>query len=108
MRPGYQEAKREHAYLHKAEGQAQIPYIPVSEGSVRTTNSILRYKSTWNGRVFIGRSTLRNRKIQNANNHHHLQAGHQAQHGGVRLLVTKVGRNGTHMGGRTKNGQTKW
>ena len=38
-------------------------------------------------------------------NHHHLQAGHQAQHGGVRLYGLKFGRNGTRTGGRTTNGQ---
>ena len=68
-----------------------------------TSQLILHYKNTWNGKVCTGRSTLRNRKIQNANiNHHHLQAGHQAQHGGVHHLGTKVGRNGTRMGGKTK------
>ena len=33
--------------------------------------------------------------------------GHQAQHGAVRYLGTKVGKNGTHMGGNTKSGQTE-
>ena len=48
----------------------------------------------------LGGVLLRNRKIQNANNYHHLQAGHQAQHGGLRHPGTKVGRNGIHMGRR--------
>ena len=39
--------------------------------------------------------------------HHHPQAGHQAQHGGVRHLGTNFGKNGTLMGGKTKNGRTK-
>ena len=55
----------------------------------------------------LGGSTLRNRKVQNANNNHHLQAGHQAQHGGVRHLGIDIGKNGTLMGGKTKNGETK-
>ena len=47
-------------------------------------------------------------KFRSANNHHHhLQAGHQAQHGGVRHLGTKVGTTDTHMGGKTKSGQTE-
>ena len=33
-------------------------------------------------------------------------AGHQAQHGGVRLRGAKVGTNGTRTGGKTTNGQT--
>ena len=52
--------------------------------------------------VSLGRSTLQNRKIQNANNHHHLHAGHEAQHGGVRHLGTQIGKNGTLIGGKTK------
>ena len=48
---------------------------------------------------------LQNRKIQNVHNHHHLQAGQQAQHGGVGLHGLKVGRNGTRTGGKTTNGQ---
>ena len=39
--------------------------------------------------------------------HHHRQAGHRAQHGGVRHLGTKVGKNGTLMGGKTKSGLKK-
>ena len=60
------------------------------KGSFRTTNLTLHHV----------------RGIQNASNHHHLQVCHQAQHGGVRLLRTKVGRNGTRTGGKTTNGQT--
>ena len=82
MRPKYLQAKRELANLQKAEGQAQVPYIAVSER--KRQNKKLDPLC-----VFNGRSTLRNRQIQNANNHH-LQAGHQAHHGGVRLLGTKV------------------
>ena len=40
-------------------------------------------------------------------NEKHLQAGHQAQHGGVRHLGTKIGKNGILMGGKTKSGGTR-
>ena len=36
--------------------------------------------------------------------HHHLQAGHQAQRGGVRHLGSQNDKNGTLMGGKTKSG----
>ena len=74
------------------------PYIP-------TTHWILTSKNSLNGLVFTGWSTLLNRKIRNANNHHHhLWAGHQAHRGGVRHLWTKSGKNGTLMGGKRKSG----
>ena len=50
----------------------------------------------------LGGTLLQN---QNAHNHHHrLQAGHQVQHGGVRLHGLKVTRIGTRTVGKTTNG----
>ena len=46
---------------------------------------------------------MQNRQVQNAHNHRHLQAAHQAQHGGVRLHGIKVGRRGTRTDGKTIN-----
>ena len=105
-RPWIQEATRAPLSLQYAAGQGVL-YIPVWSRTRQPTHWIQISKNSWNGCVFTGRSTLRNRNIQNANNNHHLQAGHQAQHGGVRHLGNNIGKNGTLMGGKTKNGETK-
>ena len=75
QRPGYQEAKKELSNLQKSKREEQVPYVQVCDRK-RSQNR-------------IDPSLQEYRKIQNAHNHHrrhhHLQAGHQAQHGGVRL-----------------------
>ena len=51
---------------------------------------------------------MRNRKTQNADNHHHhLQVGYKAPHSGIRHLGTNIGKNGTLTGCKTKSGGTK-
>ena len=49
----------------------------------------------------IGQNNLQ----KNIHSHHPLPAGHQAQHGGVRLHGLSIGKNGTSTVGRTTNGQ---
>ena len=55
MRPGYQEANKELANLQKAQRQAQVPYIPVSERK-RQNNNVAsmshRYKRLHEHRIF--------------------------------------------------------
>ena len=60
-RPGYQEATRELANLQKSEGEVQVLYIPDSDRK-RQNNKLDPWLQAWNGSVFIGRSTLQNRK----------------------------------------------
>ena len=73
------------------------------------THGILTSQNSWNGSVCTGRSALRNRKFQNANNHHHVQAGHQTHHGGVRQnsLFSWVARERV-LGQKGKNDNNKF
>ena len=98
-------SEKELSNLHKSKEKNKFIKSQLVTGGVYKTEMTLHYKSTWNGWAWIGRNNLQNRKSQNAHNHRHPRAGHQAQHGGVRLHGLKVGRNGTRTGGKTTNGQ---
>ena len=68
-------------------------FFPCGQGLVKTTHWILTSKNSRNSQVFIGRSTLRNRKVLNANHHHHhLQADHQAHMVEFVILGPKLAR----------------
>ena len=103
-RPGYKEGKRALATLQKAQG-SRVSYIPM-DLTTRQNNKLdpaVQEYLEWS--IFHWTEDFaETQKFRTPTNHHHhphLQAGHQAQHGGVRYLGTKVGKNGTHMGGKT-------
>ena len=105
QRPGFKGATRALKNLQNAEGQG-VPFLPVKSRTRQnnTLNPEPQVFLEWLSFNWVEYFA----KTQNSEcQHHHLQAGHQAQHGGVRHLGTNFGKNGTLMGGKTKNGRTK-
>ena len=85
-------------------GSARKPRAPTQEPRRGSCSFVWWRLLRWDdssGGVSSDSRSLRQREIKN------LQAGHQAERGGVRHVGTFNGKNGSLMGGKTKSGGTQ-
>ena len=91
------ERKMSLLHLRSVDGNKQAPPLSQRPGCREATKELSNLQKA-----------RREEQVDFIPTHPPLPAGHQAQHGGVRLHGLRVGRDGTSTVGRTTHGQKKW